>query len=183
MANLESQDRSSPAIGNDCDPVTTTASVLLDIGKAKVSDLGIINALIDSAIGTWKLSDRVKRTSSPLYHYHEQDLEYLDMVVARTLDDGMVGIAAWEAADQFDAPPGYSALLLHGIYVVPDLHHRGIGTNLLESAEIAAVSGRFDGLLVKAQRDAEPFFIACGFEKLPVVDPLRDYPHRYWKKI
>jgi GNAT superfamily N-acetyltransferase len=168
---------------NDCGPVTTTASVLLDVGKAKVSDLGVINVLIDSAIGTWKLSDRVKRTSRPLYHYHEQDLEFLELVVARTQDDSIVGVATWEAADQFDAPPGYSALLLHGIYVAPDLHHRGIGTQLLESAELALVSGGFDGLLVRAQSDAEPFFKARGFAKLPVINPLRDYPHRYWKKI
>ncbi len=156
---------------------------MLDFGSAKVSDLGVINALIDSAIATWNVSDRVKRASRPLYHYHQQDLEFLELVVARTQGDSIVGVAAWEAADQFDAPHGYSALLLHGIYVAPELHHQGIGTQLLESVEMALISRGFDGLLVKAQSDAEPFFIARGFEKLPVVDSLRDYPHRYWKKI
>jgi len=67
--------------------------------------------------------------------------------------------------------------------VAPDLLHRAIATQLLESAELALVSGGFDGLLVRAQSDAEPFIKTRGFEKLPVIDSPRDYPHRCWKKI
>jgi hypothetical protein len=45
----------------------------------------------------------------------------------------------------------------------------------------AAREQRFDGLLVKAQSDAVDFFVARGLQRLPVVDPDRDYPHRFWK--
>ncbi len=155
--------------------------VRLRIGKA--ADLGSVNSLIQSAIATWELPERVKRVSKPLYHYDEIDLQFQQLLIAQADDGDIIGTAAWEPADPVDAPAGNSALLLHGIYVAPGLHRQGIGSRLLNAAEEVARSGKLDALLVKAQAGAELFFLARGYQKLPVIDPRRDYPHRYWKKI
>ena len=73
-----------------------------------------------------------------------------------------------------------SALLLHGIYVDPDLHRCGIGSRLLGAAVQAAANDFYDGLVTKAQSDAVPFFESLGLERLPAQDPGSDYPYRFW---
>ena len=70
-----------------------------------MADLETVNALIERAIDSWNLPERVKRLSLPLYHYHEHDLEFLELVVADVEAGGIVGVAAWETADPGDAPP------------------------------------------------------------------------------
>ena len=57
---------------------------------------------------------------------------------------------------------------------------RGTGTRLLAAAVAAARAQPVDGLLVKAQADAAPLFSSQGLVPLPVEDPDRDYPHRFW---
>ena len=96
-------------------------------------DLLTVNGLIESAIQTWEVPARVKRLCVPLYRYSEHDLDFLDLVVAEAERIGIVGAAAWEEADPGDAPAGHSALLLHGIYVAPDQHRKGIGCLLYTS--------------------------------------------------
>jgi len=146
-------------------------------------DLLTVNGLIESAIQTWEVPARVKRLCVPLYRYSEHDLNFLDLVVAEAERIGIVGAAAWEEADPGDAPAGHSALLLHGIYVAPDQHHKGVGRRLFGAAEMAASLHGFDGVLVKAQRGAGDFFRALGLERVPVQDCSRDYPHRFWKSL
>ncbi len=148
-----------------------------------VADLDAVNALIESAVMTWDLPERVKRLSLPSYRYHAHDFDHLELVIAEAIDIGIVGIAAWEQADVGDAPAGRTALLLHGIYVAPDQHRSGIGTRLLAAGEDAARARGLDGVLVKAQPGAEGFFLALRLERLPVEDPGRDYPHRFWKPV
>jgi GNAT superfamily N-acetyltransferase len=150
---------------------------------ASPCDLLTVNGLIESAIQTWEVPARVKRLCVPLYRYSEHDLDCLDLVIAEAERIGIVGAAAWEAADPGDAPAGHSALLLHGIYVAPDQHRKGIGTRLFEAGEMAASLHGFDGVLVKAQRGAGEFFRALGLERVPVQDCSRDYPHRFWKSL
>jgi len=48
---------------------------------------------------------------------------------------------------------------------------------------MAARAQGCDGVLVKAQADAEGFFGSQGLQKLPVLQPNRDYPHRYWLDV
>jgi GNAT superfamily N-acetyltransferase len=69
---------------------------------------------------------------------------------------------------------------LHGIYVDPAWQQRGVGSRLLAAAGTAAQEKGFDGLLVKAQAEAEGFFEKQGLQKLPLLRPDRDYAHRYW---
>jgi GNAT superfamily N-acetyltransferase len=150
---------------------------------ATEADLAAINAVIEAAIMSWDLPERVKRLSLATYQYHTHDLEHMGLMVAEVIDSGIVGIVAWETADSRDVPFGQRALLIHGLYVDPAYHHHGIGSQLLAVAEQAARDGGFDGLLIKAQADAEGFFIARGMECLPVADAARDYPYRFWKRL
>lgn len=148
---------------------------------AAEADLDAVNRVIEAAVMTWKLPERVKRLALPSYRYTAQDFVHLDMVVATDAQQNIIGVAAWEPADPGDPPAGRSALLLHGIYVHPAHHHRGIGRELFTAAERAVREQRYDGLLVKAQGDASGFFISRGMNRLQVEDPSRHYAHRFWK--
>lgn len=155
----------------------------LALRLATPADLDPVNAVVEAAVMSWSLPERVKRLSLPSYRYHAHDLDHLHLVVAETSAEGIVGVAAWEPADPGDAPVGTKALLLHGIYVLPELQRGGIGSRLLEAAVEAARHAGYDGLLVKANPDAQAFFAARGLDLLPVEDPARDYPYRYWLPI
>jgi GNAT superfamily N-acetyltransferase len=154
----------------------------LRLRAAVAADLDVVNGVIERAVMSWNLAERVKRLSLPMYRYDPVDLGALDMLVAEDPQSGtIIGVAAWEAADAADGPEGTAAVMLHGIYVEPARHGRGVGSRLLEAVEAAARTEEYGGILVKAQRDAEGFFLARGFEPLPVVDAERHYPHRLWK--
>jgi len=148
--------------------------------QAHAADLPALNGVIERAIATWQLPERVKRLSLPSYRYQAHDLDHLQLVVAEDSGHEVVGIAAWEPANPRDLPAGQRGLLLHGLYVDPAHQHRGIGSQLLDATAAAARAQGYDGVLVKAQADANGFFTARGLLRLPVADPARDYPHRFW---
>ena len=148
---------------------------------ATPADLAAINAVIERAVMTWQLPERVKRLALPTYRYHLHDLEHLTIVVAEHSELSVIGVAAWEPANARDLPAGQTGLLLHGLYVDPDRQRAGAGSQLLDAALAAAREQGFDGLLVKARPEAEGFFLARGLRPLPVTDAERDYPHRFWK--
>ena len=154
----------------------------INIRSAGPGDLDEINRVIEAAVMTWPLPDRVKRLSLPSYRYNTVDLDHLEAIVAEDNQQTIIGIAAWEPADTRDAPAGCQALLLHGIYVDPLYGYHGIGSRLLAYADEAAQSHGYDGLLVKAQEYANGFFISQGMEKLEVEDPARHYANRFWKR-
>lgn len=150
------------------------------VRPADADDLAAVNGVIERAVMTWRMAERVKRLSLPSYRYQVHDLGHLHLVVAEDTLHAIVGVAAWEPATPRDVPGGQRGLLLHGIYVDPEHQHRGIGSALLDAAITAARDAGFDGLLVKAQADAHGFFAGRGLRHLPVEDPARDYPHRFW---
>lgn len=148
--------------------------------QAHADDLPAINGVVERAIATWQLPERVKRLSLPSYRYHAHDLVHLHLVVAENADHALVGVAAWEPANPRDLPAGKHGLLLHGLYVDPAHQHRGVGGQLLDAAAAAARTQGLHGVLVKAQADANGFFEARGLQRLPVEDAARHYPHRFW---
>ncbi len=155
----------------------------ITLRHANAADLTAINEVIDAAIMTWDLPERVKRLSLPSYRYQPHDLDTLEIVVAENSAQHIVGVAAWEPANAKDAPQGQRALLLHGIYVTPQKYRQGIGRQLFNAAEQAALEKDYSGLLVKAQADATSFFLAQGMQPLEIENERRDYAHRYWKPI
>jgi GNAT superfamily N-acetyltransferase len=151
------------------------------VRPAGPADLDAVNRVVEAALMTWNLPERVKRLSLPSYRYTEADQRHLEMVVAEDRQHTVIGVAAWEAADARDAPEGRSALLLHGIYVHPGHRRRGVGRRLFEAAQAAVRIHDCDGLLVKAQKDANGFFLALGMQPLEAVDASRDYTNRFWQ--
>jgi len=156
---------------------------MITLRGADPSDLHSINSLVASAIGTWRLADRVKRISLPLYRYHEDDLQAMQIVVAHSGDDEILGIAALEQAYASNMFDGLPTSLLHGIYVAPNYHRNGVGSCLLEKIETLARSQDTEVLLVKARPEAISFFDAHGFGKLNTGDRRRDYPYQFYKLL
>ena len=153
------------------------------IRPATTDDLANINAIIEACVMSWDLPDRVKRLSVNSYQYSELDLKHLSVVVAVTASNEIAGVAAWEPANPSDLPENTTGNLLHGLYVSPMHQNRGIGALLTEHALTTSLRDQTDGLLVKAQADANGFFEKQGFNKLPIRDTARDYPHRWWKPV
>lgn len=156
---------------------------VVSIRPAQAADIAALNGVIERAILAWSLPERVKRLSLPSYRYQAHDLAHLHIVVAEDGAHAIVGVAAWEEAGARDVPPGKRGLLLHGIYVDPAKQKQGVGSRLLDAAMNAALESGFDGLLVKAQADASGFFAVRGMTRLPVENPERDYPHRFWQPV
>ena len=146
------------------------------------ADLDAINKVIEAAIMSWNLPERVKHLSLSSYRYTSLDFDHLDIVVAEDANNNIIGVAAWEVADPKDTPLSQSAILLHGIYVTPTHHRKGIGHQLFLIAEQTVRKGKFQGLLVKAQKNADGFFLSQGMKRLPVEDAEYHYANRFWKK-
>jgi len=154
----------------------------IHIRHAKQADLADINRVIEAALITWAIPERVKRLSLPSYRYGPLDLDHLEIVLAEDNRQNTVAIAAWEQASDKDLPAEKnSALLLHGIYVEPSYHRQGIGRQLFMAAEEAVCKQQHDGPLVKAQQGASGFFIAQGMHSLQVENPVQHYGNRFWK--
>ena len=149
------------------------------IRDATRADLDAASAVIAAAIHTWRLPDRVKRLALPVYRYTPEDLAHLHLRVLEH-PHGIVAVAAWEPADPRDLPGAGSGMLLHGLYVDPARHGQGLGARLLGDAAGAARDRGHEGILVRAQADAEGFFAGRGFRRLPVRDEARDYAARLW---
>ena len=156
-------------------------SANINFRMANVDDLDALNRVVEAAVMSWQLPERVKRLALPSYRYNETDLNYYSLAVAVEADK-FIAVAAWDSAAH-PGKDGRKGLLLHGIYVQPEHQRRGIGSRLFAEAENAVRDSELDGLLVKAQNDAVKFFLAQGMQKLQAEDQQRDYENRYWKQL
>lgn len=150
--------------------------------SATLQDLDAINAVIEAAILNWQLPERIKRLALPSYRYTQVDYENLEIIVAEMPEKGIVGVAGCEIAEPGEVP-GKQALLLHGLYVSPEVQHQSIGSKLFRVVEGLVVKHKCDGLLVKAQTDAVGFFEFHAMQRLESSTPEKDYAHRFWKPI
>ncbi len=143
------------------------------------ADLPEVNAVVEQAIMGWNLPERVKRLSLPGYRYDSADLAHQQGRVARDAEGHIVGVVVWEAAPDENVPGASNVYRLHGLYVAPSRQRQGIGRRLLDAVIREVCASGADSLVIRAQADAVPFFQAMGLERLPVIDPARDYPNRF----
>ncbi len=150
--------------------------------SATATDLHAINAVVAAAVQTWSLSERVLRLALPSLLYRENDFAHMEAVVAED-GDHVVAAATWETAASNDVPEGRTALLMHGIYVVPDRQRARLGRRLVEHADTMADLLMLDGLAVKAWRDSEAFFAVLGFAPFGKSRNDELYPRRMWRPL
>ncbi len=148
---------------------------------AKPDDLMFINGIIETAVMSWELPERVKRLSLPNYRYTADHFDKMSLFLALEKETSdVLGVMACCEADAEDLPADRQGMLLHGIYVDPVNHREGIGKKLVTHAIKAARKAQAEGLIVKAQPDALGFFESVGFARLPVEDPESDFRNRFW---
>lgn len=147
--------------------------VITEISKETLDE---INGVVASAIDTWDIAQRVKRLALSSYLYTRIDAQYLEFFGAWR-NNALIGVVALEPR-VYGRPESRHAMLLHGLYVDPREHGRGIGRHLVELAKSVSAAQGFSELLVKAERTAIDFFRRQGFQSLHTDDEERDYPHR-----
>ena len=157
------------------------SAAALEVRPALSADIDAVNQVIEAAIMGWDLAQRVKRLALPSYRYSAGDLAHIDLRVAARAGK-IIGVLACEPADVRDAAPGRRALLVHGLYVHPDMQRRGVGSRLLDEAVNIARAQHYDGVLIRAQAGAEAFYRARGLQQLPDSDG-RAYAARYWLAV
>ena len=152
--------------------------------EAAPTDLPQINAVIQSAITTWHLPERVRRLTAPLFEVDVTDMRDGQWLVTKNQDHEVTGVAHWTRAIGGDLPDKHRrAAIVHSLYVKPDAQHRGLGTALLGFIERAAREESFTALVVRAQRDAEGFFTANGFRPLRPEPDGVTYPRGLWRPV
>ena len=150
--------------------------------RAAIQDeLMAINGVIEAAVMNWHLPERIKRLALPCYRYTNVDLEHLKVIVAERADKDLVGVAAYEiSATEI---PGKQTVLLHGLYVRPEVQHQGIGSKLFSTVEAMVLKYGCDGLVVRAHVDAVGFFESHNMQRIENPDLKSNYAHRLWKPV
>lgn len=139
-----------------------------------------VNTVIQSAVGTWPLAERLKRLALGSLQYDALDLDEFAMLLG--LDNGCPVAVAVAAVDHIDLGSGRApCVLLHGLYVHSGYQARGIGRLMHQTVAARARKRGCMGILVKAQRVSRKYFVKQGFHE--IVDPGIDYPYLYWKPI
>ena len=155
---------------------------MVKVRTANITDLPGINRVIEGAVMSWDLPERVKRLSLPSYYYSEMDLQHLEIIITEE-NEKIIALASWEVAEEKDTPDQQHGLLIHGLYVHPATQNQGLGTQLFRAIENIAKEKSLDGLLVKAQKDAVVFFEKLGMQPLTVTNPDKNYKNRFWKSL
>lgn len=149
------------------------------IRSAHSCDLQKINQVIQSAVMNWPMPDRVKRLAVPVLQYHQNDLDFYEVLVANYKDE-VAGVAAWDSMPSQSLPNGKGGVF-HGLYVLPLVQRQGIGKQLMDTVFDDARTLRSIGLLIKSQRVSRHFFERHRMQSLDVNED--EYPWQYWKQL
>jgi len=170
----------SPAAQRDG---AVAAAPALLVRTAGVDDLSTVNAIVDAAVDTWALPERVRRLSAPSLRYGRVDLTHMEILLAENETGQAVGAAALEHADEIDTPEARRALLLHGLYVRPARQRSGVGAHMVRQVMGIARARGVDGVSTRVWRESEAFFVALGFVPFGDAAAASRHPRRMWKPL
>ena len=153
----------------------------LSVRPAGPDDLGVINAIVTGAIATWGLSQRVNRLAERSLTYTTFDLAFMRAALGENKAGIEIAATLWEP--EKSGSGNHSSVLLHGIYVLPEYQRCGVGANMVEHVANIVKKDGFDGITVKAWRDAEEFFMKLGFYHPQKNGRDRLYPLHLWKPV
>lgn len=170
------------------------ASAMIEVGRiatrvepgseASRSDLDRLNAVnrvIEEAVETWGVADRVRRLALPTLLYDEVDLRHMRFLLLDDSEGEAVAFATWEDFGETGEAHSTRHLRLHGLYVLPHWQRRGLGSSLLEFVCLRAGMQGIDGILVRAWREAEAFFRRHGFETCVEPQSPESYSWLLWR--
>jgi GNAT superfamily N-acetyltransferase len=161
----------------------TSDPAIIQARAAAASDLEAVNQVVSDAVLAWGLPERVHRLATPGLNDDATDLAHMSIALLSESNGSGIGVAAWEEASRHQAPDDTRAVLLHGLYVIPRYQRMGIGTRLTGLVVQWARDRHFDGVIVRAWRDALPFFSSNGFQPIAHGDPASLYPRQLWKPV
>ena len=153
----------------------------MSVRPAGLDDLAVINAIVTGAMETWGLSQRVQRLAQRSLTYTKTDFHFMLAALGVNNEGREIAVALWEPETRDSC--AHSSILLHGIYVMPENQRCGIGAKMVEHVENIVSKDGFGGIIVKAWRDSEEFFLKAGF-LCPQYNEQEDlYPRRLWKPV
>ena len=132
-------------------------------------DLTSINHVIEQAVMSWPLAERLKRLSLNVLLYDATDLQHYSGIVAIANDD-IIAITMWDE--------DHTHSLLHGLYVQPAHQALGIGRQLIERVAEAVRQVGGDHLYIKAERVSCSYFEQMGLTRVESTDEAQ-YPYLY----
>ena len=147
------------------------------------SDLDTVNQVVAESVRSWELPERVHRLATPALNYDSTDLAHMSIALLCESNGDGIGVAAWEDASRHQVPDAARALLLHGLYIVPRYQRMGVGTRLADHVLQWARDRQFDGVVVRAWRDAMAFFAAIGFQPISHGETANQNPRNLWRAV
>ncbi len=155
---------------------------MIEPGRADAAVIDAVNAVLEGAVVSWGLTERGHRLAVPCLRFRGEDARHVGFV---TLDVGDLrpgAFAAWESIAA-GAPDGGRTAVLHGLFVLPALQGRGVGTKTLKLAEETLGEHGFNRVGLRAWRDSAPFFLGRGYRPTPGGDGAGLAPMRLCKVL
>ena len=164
-------------------PERVALTEMISANDATASDLHTVNRVISESLVTWGIPDRVRRLATPSLSYNETDLQHMSIILLTNAEMKGVAVAAWEDASRTEIPANARGVLVHGLYVVPQYQHRGLGTRLIELVAKRLADRNIDGMAVRAWRDSLAFFLSRGFAPIERETGTDTHPRRIWRAL
>lgn len=180
---MVNQSQATPARRRPQLHVPASNPAIIEARSVTASDLDTVNQVVAQAVRSWGLPERVHRLATPALNYDSTDLAHMSMALLCESNGDGIGVAAWEEASRHQVPEGARAVLLHGLYIVPRFQRMGVGTRLADLVLQWARDRHFDGVLVRAWRDAMAFFSANGFQPVAHSEMSNQYPQHLWRPV
>ncbi len=136
----------------------------LEVNDIDRDRLDVVNDIVEEAVSSWGIADRVRRLILPSLLYNEVDLQHMRFLLLDDEGGKAVAVAIWEEIGGTDTSSRTRKVQLHGLYVRPRWQRQGLGAGILEFVGLWVGMHGLDGITVRPWRESEAFFRRHGFE-------------------